>query len=476
VALIGPGAHPAVPVGGGSAQVRPRTATSFRDGLAAYLGDRASVSFHRGLVPLDEIFASSAFVTAPAGGAAGLAAEYFSNRDLAGRPAVTRIEPRLQLSAQGGAPWPPGLGKEFSARFAGYFVPPSSGAYRFSISSYGLDGYRLFVDGKQVLDRAGQPQPIQHATLKLTAGKPHEVRLEYVHFDHHARLGLGVCKVAGLVSPAVRRLAAQADVAIVAAGFDPSNEGEGADRTFALPAGQDELIAMVRKANPRTLVVVTSGGAVDMSRWVDQVPAILQTWYPGQEGGHALAQLLFGEANPSGKLPVSFERRAQDGAAFAHYRPDGNGHIAYREGVFLGYRHFDRSKSKPLFPFGHGLSYTEFGYANLAIAPQRLAGEGNVTVSFDVRNRGKRAGAEVAQVYVGDRHAPVPRPRKELKGFAKVKLAPGESKRVEVRLDRRAFSYFDDTAQAWQAAPGDFDILVGASSQQIRLRGKVALR
>lgn len=476
VALIGPGAYPAVPVGGGSAQVRPFVAVSHLEGISHALAGQASVSWDRGLIPLDEIFAGSAFVTAPTGGVPGLAAEYFTNQELVGSPAVTRVDERIQLSSDGGTPWPSGLGREFSARWRGFFVPPSSGPYRFSISSYGLDGYRLFVDGKQVLDRAQKPQPIQHVTLKLAAGKPLAIRLEYVHFDHHARLGLGVRKTAELISAEAKHLAARADVAIVIAGFDPSNEGEGADRTFELPAGQDELIAMVRKANPRTIVVVTSGGAVDMSRWVDHVPAIVQAWYPGQEGGHALAQLLFGATSPSGKLPISFERRARDGAAFANYLPDQGGHIAYREGVFLGYRHFDKSKTKPLFPFGHGLSYTKFGYANLAIAPKVLAGDDSVTVSFDLSNRGRREGAEIAQVYVGDRHAPVPRPSKELKGFAKVKLAPGETKRVKVVLDRRAFSYFDEQAMAWKAAPGDFDILVGASSQRIELRGKVALR
>jgi beta-glucosidase len=475
VALIGPGAYPAVPVGGGSAQVQPFVAVSYIEGLSHYLAGQATVSWDRGLVPLDEIFASNAFVTAPTGGVPGLVAEYFANQELAGNPAVTRVDERIQLASDGGTRWPPGLGREFSARWHGFFVPPSTGVYRFSIASYGLDGYRLFIDGKQVLDRAGQPQPIQHVTRKLAAGKPLAVRLEYVHFDHHARLGLGVRKATELVSAEAKQLAARADVAVVIAGFDPSNEGEGADRTFELPDGQDELIAMVRKANKHTIVVVTSGGAVDMSRWVDAIPAIVQAWYPGQEGGHALAQLLFGAASPSGRLPVSFERRAQDGAAFANYLPDGDGRIAYREGVFLGYRHFDKSKTKPLFPFGHGLSYTTFGYANLAIAPSVLAGDGRVTVAFDVSNRGQRAGAEIAQVYVGDDHAPVPRPSKELKGFAKVKLAPGETKRVKVVLDRRAFSYFDDKAMAWTAAPGDFDILVGSSSQQIQLRGKLSL-
>ena len=473
VAMIGPGAYPAVPVGGGSAQVRPFAAVSYLEGLADYLAGSASVSWNRGLPPLEEIFASDAFFTAASGGRPGLLGEYFANQDLAGTPAVTRVDEHIDLSSAEGARWPSGLGKEFSARWRGFFVPPASGEYRFSITSYGLDGYRLFVDGKPVLDRKAEPQPVQHRIVKLQAGKPVAIKLEYVHFDHHARLGMGVRRVAELISPEAKVLAACADVAIVIAGFDPTSESEGADRTFALPAGQDELIAAVRGANRNTIVVVTAGGAVDMSRWEDKVPAIVQAWYPGQEGGRALAQLLFGEVSPSGKLPVSFEQRAEDGAAFANYLPDKNGRIAYREGLFLGYRHFDQSRIKPLFPFGHGLSYTKFGYANLAVKPEVATGDGSVTVAFDVSNRGQREGAEVAQVYVGDRHAPVPRPPKELKGFAKVKLAPGQTQRVHITLDRRAFSYFDDRTMSWQAAPGDFDILVGSSSQRIELRGKV---
>jgi len=474
VAVIGPNAHPAVPAGGGSAQVRPFAAVSYFEGLRDYLAGIAKVTSSRGIIPLSEIFAGPGFVTAPSGGKPGLAAEYFANLDLAGPPVITRVDERINFTVEGGAPWPAGLPREFSARWNGFFVPASSGEHRFSIASYGLDGYRLFVDGRKVLDRAGQPQPLQQATLKLDKGKPVAVRLEYVHFDHHARLGMGLAKAVDLIAPEVKDLAAGADVAVVLAGFDPSNEGEGQDRTFELPPGQDELVAMVRKANKNTIVVVTSGGGVDMSRWVDSTKAIVQAWYSGQEGGRALARLLFGEVNPSGKLPVTFERRLVDGATHGSYLPDKDGRIAYREGVFLGYRHFDKKKTKPLFPFGHGLSYTEFKYANLAVTPD--ASDAKVTVAFDVSNRGKRAGAEVAQVYVGARHAPVPRPPKELKGFAKVALAPGQTKRVEVALDRRAFSYFDDKAMAWQLAPGEFDILVGSSSQRIELRGKAKLR
>jgi beta-glucosidase len=476
VALIGPDAYPAVPVGGGSAQVRPFVAGSYLEGINSHLAGSANVTWNRGLVPLGEIFDSNAFVTATSDGQPGLVGEYFTNLDLSGSPAVRRTDERISLSSETGPGWPAGLGTTFSARWNGFFVPASSGDHRFSVSSYGLDAYRLFIDGKKLIDRTGQAQPILHATVKLRAGKAYAVRLEYVHFDHHARLGMGVRKVSDLISPEAKVLASAAEVVVVLAGFDPTNEGEGSDRTFQLPAGQDELIAMVRNANQNTIVVVTSGGGVDMSRWVDGTHAVVQAWYPGQEGGHALAQFLFGDFSPSGKLPVTFERRLEDGATYRSYAPDAAGKITYSEGVFLGYRHFDKAGTKPLFPFGHGLSYTKFKYGGLSVTPEVMAVDGVVTVAFDVTNRGRREGAEVAQIYVGDRHARVPRPPKELKGFAKVKLAPGQTKRVQIALDRRAFSYFDDKAMQWKAAPGDFDILVGSSSQQIELRGKATLK
>jgi len=224
-------------------------------------------------------------------------------------------------------------------------------------------------------------------------------------------------------------------------------------------------------------VVVTAGGNVDMTRWVDRVPALVHAWYPGQEGGTALAQLLFGDFSPSGKLPVSFERRWEDSAVFDSYYPQGDTKkVTYTEGVFLGYRHFDKAATKPLFPFGYGLSYTKFKYSNLAISPDIMKEDGTITVSFDVTNTGEREGSEVAQVYVGDRHASVPRPVKELKGFAKIHLMPGETHRASVTIDRRALSFYDVSNKRWKAEPGDFDIYVASSAEQINLQGKLTLQ
>ncbi len=304
-------------------------------------------------------------------------------------------------------------------------------------------------------------------------------------------IGFGIEPIAGRALTLAKEAAAKADAVVLCVGFDPSTESEASDRTFTLPQGQDELIKEVLNANKNVIVVLTGGGAVDMSRWIDSTPALLHAWYPGQEGGAALAQILFGAANPSGRLPVSFERQREDNPTYNSYcdstlgpAPSGDkrdpsgaarGHVAYKEGIFLGYRHFDKTGVTPLFPFGYGLSYTTFKYSNLKITPASTKDNEPVTVTFYLRNTGDREGAEVAQVYVSDKHSKVERPVKELKGFAKVNLKPGESKTVTISLNRRAFSYYDVGGKKWKADPGDFSILVGSSSAKTELAGQVKL-
>ena len=255
-------------------------------------------------------------------------------------------------------------------------------------------------------------------------------------------------------------------------GFDPNSEGEGLDRPFGLPGAQELLIQKVAAVNKKTIVVLNAGGSVDMTSWLDRVQALLHTWYSGQEGGIALAQILFGEYGPSGKLPVSFERRLEDGATYNSYHTKpGAKSVAYTEGIFLGYRHYDRSSIKPLFPFGYGLSYTTFQYGNLQISRDPR----DVRVSFTIKNTGHRQGAEIAQIYVGDMHSHVPRPVKELKGFVKVDVKAGEEKSASVSLDRRSFAYYDTVGRQWRVEPGEFTISVASSSEKVELPGKVSL-
>jgi beta-glucosidase len=270
-------------------------------------------------------------------------------------------------------------------------------------------------------------------------------------------------------------LAARSDVAVVVVGYSPRLESEGFDRaSMDLPAGQDELIAAVAAANRNTVVVVAAGAPVSMAGWIDRVPAVLDAWYGGQEVGHAVGNLLFGAAVPSGKLPVTFPRRIEDSTAFGHY-PGENLHVAYAEGVFVGYRGFDRGKVEPLFPFGHGLSYTTFEYDGLTVTPAQVKADGRAEVSLRVRNTGTRAGAEVVQLYVRDVESSLPRPEKELKAFGRVSLRPGEAHTLTFTLDRSALAFFEPAKGEWVAEPGTFEVLVGASSRDIRLRGRFVL-
>jgi len=286
----------------------------------------------------------------------------------------------------------------------------------------------------------------------------------------------------------------QADVVIVAVGFTAATEREGKDRTFTLPAGQDALVEQVVAANPRTIVLLTGGGGMDLSRWLDKVPALLHLYYPGQEGGTAVAQILFGQHDPEGKLPVSFDRTWDESPSAKWYHGDpadnttlhttgADGkpldytveHIKYGDKLMVGYRYWTTTGKHPLFPFGFGLSYTTFKFSNLA-APADAASGSTVSVSFDVTNTGNVAGGEVAELYVSDPSAQTDRPERELKGFAKVRLAPGETQRVTLNLDARAFSYWDAKAHKWIIDPGKFVLRVGDSSENTPLHADINLR
>ncbi|MDE3103729.1 MAG: glycoside hydrolase family 3 C-terminal domain-containing protein [Acidobacteriota bacterium] len=271
-------------------------------------------------------------------------------------------------------------------------------------------------------------------------------------------------------------VASHADVAVVVVGRYPKLEGEGFDvKTMDLPAGQDELIEAVEKANPHTVVVLNTGDAVTMSRWLDQTPALLQLWYGGEEAGHGLADVLFGDANPSGKLPVSFPKRFEDSPAYGHY-PGENLKVDYAEGIYVGYRYFETRNVKPQFPFGYGLSYTTFAYSDLAVTPGKTTANAPVEVSVKVKNTGQRDGAEVVQLYVHDGHAKIDRPVRELKGFARVALKAGEERTVHFKLDRAALSYWNPETKDWQADPGVFEVQIGASAEDIRLTAPLELR
>ena len=498
VAVIGPDAYPAVPVGGGSAGVRPFAAVSFLEGIANELGASIPTYYDRGIPQLNELAERTAFSTAESGGQPGLTAEYFAGANLEGDPMIRRTDQHIDFGAVAGAdigsPAPAYPAESGSARWTGYYLASKSAPYDAFVQSTGEAGgyYRVYVDGKVVLDDWTEARAlVGYATVSLAAG-PHKVVVE-----RHGRPGFlggafrfGIVPQDSYVDSSAEKIAASADAVVLAVGFDPSSESEGADRTFGLPPGQDELIEKMSAINKHVIVVVTSGGAVDMSRWLDRVPAILEAWYSGQEGGTALAQILFGDVSPSGRLPVTFDRRWEDNPVHDSYYPEPGTHqVVYKEGVFVGYRGYERSGVQPLFPFGYGLSYSTFRHANLAI--RRVSSSGTqpaesgpgrpsvpqYEVSWDVTNTGSREAEDVSEVYVGEDHPVVPRPTRELKGFARVDLRPGQTRRVKVALDIRAFAYYDAAAHDWRIDnPGAYTVSVGSSVDQIALKSSLPVK
>ncbi len=477
IAVIGPDAYPAQVGGGGSAEAKPFAAPSYLEGIENYLGGGVKVYYDSGIPTLQDMAKQTEFTTETTGGQRGLKAEVFTNSNLSGSPVLTRTDKHVSYQPSQGEG---GTDIDGSIRWTGYFTPSSPGKYIVFVQGPGENGgYRLYIDRKIVFDNWDVWYAfVSEASMDLEAG-PHQVELDYhIHTGWgKTTANFGIVRPENIVSTEAKTLAAKADAVVLAVGFDTATEGESSDRMFQLPPGQDELINEIVALNKNTTLVMTSGGAVDMTSWIDHVPALLQAWFPGEEGGTAAAQILFGEFSPSGRLPISMERRWEDNAVHDTYYPkNGEKKVTYSEGVFVGYRHFDKAGIKPLFPFGYGLSYTTFAYKNLTVSPAAGSDGQPVTVAFDLTNTGGRAGAEVAQVYVGDQHAPVPRPLKELKGFEKVNLKPGETKHVQVTLDRRAFSYYDVKNKKWTVAPGDFDVYVARSAAQIELTGKVTLK
>lgn len=281
-----------------------------------------------------------------------------------------------------------------------------------------------------------------------------------------------------LVGRAVRA-ASQADIAIIVGGLNHSKffDAEASDRKdMKLPYGQDDLIQRVVEANPRTIVVFLGGGPMEMGPWLAKVPALMLAWYPGMEGGNALARVLFGDVNPSGKLPCTFPRRLEDSPAHAlGAYPGKNGQEVYTEGILVGYRWFDTKKIEPLFPFGYGLSYSSFKYSSLSLSEGKDPKGPLAIAEFEIENTGTREGGEVAQLYVGQAQPGLPRPVKELKGFHKVFLKPGQKQKVLIPLERSAFAYYDPGQKGWVAEKGEFTILIGSSSRDTRLEGKFEL-
>ena len=471
IAVIGPNAATTPINGGGSAYNKPWRTISILDGLKNEFGaDRVRHCVGVRLDAAETAYGAARFLTPD--GQPGLVAEYFNNLTCEGAPVVRCVEPRIQ-QRWGTGPIASGVDAgRFSVRWTGVIRPERTGPHMFH--QWFMGWFRVRVGDKVIFDMLdGATLKSPRVMLQLEAGHdyPVEVLYQRIGADNGACVGWEFWDRSREVAAAVQ-LARAADVVVFCGGYTDQSEGEGSDRDFAIMPEQEELLLALAEANPRVVVVITAGGNVDMRRWLDRVPALLYAWYPGQEGGTAIAEILSGAVNPSGKLPATFERALADRSSWDCYHDaDRDLRVRLTDGVFSGYRHHDRTGVAPQFPFGFGLSYTTFAYENLRLAPALRAGE-TLAVHFDVVNTGARAGTEVAQLYLHDCEAAVPRPVKELKGFAAVTLQPGERRTVHLELDETALRFFCPQRRTWVAEAGDFEVLIGASAAEIRLRAQ----
>ncbi|WP_243076390.1 glycoside hydrolase family 3 C-terminal domain-containing protein [Microbacterium sp. SS28] len=491
VAVIGADADNAT-AGGGSSLVLPTSTISPLQGIRDLLPD-ATVEHVRG----------SDFVTSSSQlpGADVIPSDYLTNA--AGDPgvdvqvfdangALLDAETQQNISINGGffyfegfnsqnpsIPTFPGGGIA-SATFSSTLTPTVTGTYQLELGAWGVATVQ--IDGTPVLSVEETPlYSTNTVAFDLVAGQSYDVQVEYTassgaRSELGPQLRLGWVKPEGAIDPqaqAAAELAAASDLAVVVVRDYGSEGGDKAD--LGLPNGQEALIEAVSAVNPNTVVVLTTGGPTTTAEWEDGVPAVLEAWYGGQNQGAAIASILFGDVSPSGKLPVTFPVSDDATPINTPEQYPGIGKDSYyTEGVFVGYRGYEQFGITPKYPFGHGLSYTTFDYSGLAV---KSTGKAKVTATFTVTNSGDRAGAETPQVYVGKLPTTVVETApKQLAGFTKVSLEPGESKTVTVELARQSFSYWDSYTDQWVTPRGDVDVLVGASSGDIRLEGKAAVK
>jgi|HubBroStandDraft_1064217.scaffolds.fasta_scaffold01507_10 beta-glucosidase len=489
VAVIGPTATQTITTGGGSGEVVSFANTNLLVGISNYLGDQAKVLYARGLYSVNQMSTLTRLTTDAEGKIPGVTRIAFPEQNLAGPPTGTTVEPHMivpgssrrepeiqELNAltthKDSSPY---VRITTSSKWVGYFTPEEAGKFTVFVLTDGR--YRLLLDDAVVFENSVVPTYIlSQATINLTKA-PHKVVMEQLatQFASVSGMRVGIVPLSTIVRPEALDIARQADTVILAVGFNNLSESEGGDRTFDLPPGQDPLIEQIAALGKKTIVMITSGGSVNVTSWKDKVQGIFATWYAGEEGGKAAANLLFGEADPSGRLPISWEKQIAENPAYNNYYPEaGTNRIVYREGIFMGYRGYEKKRVEPQFPFGFGLSYTTFAFSNLTLKSES-AGDGHYTVTFDVTNTGKRAGATVAQLYVGEVSPTVERPAKELKGFEKVMLQPGQTKQVRMSLDPRSFSFFDVASKSWKANAGAYNVMLGDSSASIQQKTTISL-
>lgn len=468
IVVLGPNACPAVTGGGGSSQTDSFTSVSLLDAIKTVAGPGTKVTHiptWMGPNPTSNAgYACKGFFEArPEDGQRGARAEFFASTDLSGTPVVTRTDATINYRWGDWHPVDQITAKTFSVRWTGKIKFDQTDDYVFSCCT---DGAKVTLDGKVLFDNWSTPG-IQSSALTQHMEKDvtHDLIVEYHHLSGSSAMQLAWGKASQRLTADEQKQIAAADAVVLAAGFNPWLETEGSDRTYDLPGEQVELIRNVSHLNPHTIVVLNGGGNVGMSRWIDHVAGVFHAWYPGQNGNTAVAEAIFGDLNPSGKLPDTFEEKFEDSPAYGNYPGDSanGGTVKYAEGIYVGYRWFDKKNVTPRFPFGYGLSYTTFAMDNIKIDSP----DSNPRVSVTVTNTGQRKGTSVVQLYVRPIDSQIDRPVQELKGFQRVELNPGESKVAVFDLNADSFATYDEKKHGWISPSGAYEVAIGSSSRDI---------
>ena len=453
ILVVGPFAD-SIPMGGGSGEVTPFYKVTTYKGLCDILGTKKVKAFTD-----RDLYANVAI---------DYTVDYFLGKEMKGTPVVSRHESSIDWNGKPCSELPD---NNFSARHTGKMTPNRSGTLR--ITYGGDDGYRLYIDGELIAENWTNHSYEEYKTsYEVVAGRTYEIVYEYFQDGGNAKAKIE----AGFYDDSnLNKALDWAEHIVFCAGFDMAIEGEGRDRPFELPKEQIDLFHKFADKGKDMTMIIHSGGGVDFSSWSDKADAILMAWYPGQCGGQAIAEILTRKTIPSGKLPITMERRLEDNPTWASYYPDRNAvhqRVQYSEGIFMGYRGYDRSGIVPLYPFGYGLSYSTFEYSDIKAS---VTGKNTVKVEFTIKNTGKYDALETAQVYVHDVESSVLRPAKELKGYEKVFLKKGESRQVSITLDDEAFAFWDIHSDRFVVEPGTFRIFVGGSSADLPLQTTINL-
>jgi beta-glucosidase len=493
LAVIGPNADKLRMGGGGSSYVgQVFYKVTPLEGITKAARNQVAVAYAQGVSIADTLIPIGKQYLKPSNsskGSQGLWAEYYNNMELKGTPVATQLDTIINFEWQAGpsiylsdydkkeksktGTLNTAIGDDyFSARWTGTVTPPKTGYYDFVTQCD--DGLRLYVNDKLIIDQwYSHDKEYRYGTIKLEAGNPYKIKVEYYEEIGGAAMRLGwYYHDPKLVDEAVA-LAKKSDAVVICAGIDRFWEAEGADRTdFELPLVQNELIKAVAAVNPNVIVVLNNGGPLNVMPWINNVSALVEAWFTGNEGGNAIADVLFGVYNPSGKLPFSYvQKKSEYPPAFDNYL-NRDKTADYKEGIYVGYRYHDKNNTQLMYPFGFGLSYTSFQYSNLRL--EKISDKKYIA-HFDVKNTGKVDGTEIVQLYASEANPSIDRPVKELKGFAKAFISKNETHTFDIQINADQLGFFDPITKAWKLNKGKYQIQIGSSSVDMKLNGEIVL-